>query len=197
MTENEIIKALRCCHDLSECGECEYGKFRTKEGLCIDMLHSDTADLINCQKAEIEELRKATVKNLDNFATEYDKNIKSEAIKEFAERLKNKIINTSTKFSAEKGTYDFLTGSAHRQLEILEYVDNLEEEMTVGKENEQKQVLEQIYELVKEFYGDCVSVDIFVNSEGIECNTTEKPFTIENSMRTISGKWLNKLERMN
>lgn len=60
-----------------------------------------------------------------------------------------------------------------------------------------KQALEQIYELVKEFYGDCVSVSIFINSEGIECDVTEKPFTIANSMRTISGKWLNKLERMN
>lgn len=53
-----------------------------------------------------------------------------------------------------------------------------------------KQVLEQIYELVKEFYGDCVSVSIFVNSEGIECDTTEKPFVTDSSMKTINGKWL-------
>lgn len=57
-----------------------------------------------------------------------------------------------------------------------------------------KQALEQIYKLVKEFYGDCVSVDIFVNTEGIECNATEKPFVIDCAMQTINGEWLERRE---
>lgn len=125
----------------------------------------------------------------------YAEQVKSEAeakvIEDFVEKLKDKIINTPSKFSAEKGIHDFLTGSAHRQHEILDYIDNLVKEMTEDKrKTNKKQVLEQIYELVKEFYGDCVSVSIFINSEGIECDVTEKPFVTDSSMKTINGKWL-------
>lgn len=52
-------------------------------------------------------------------------------------------------------------------------------------------VLNEIYELIKEEYGDCVSVNIFVNCEGIKCEVDERPFVWGNtSMRTINGKWL-------
>lgn len=47
-----------------------------------------------------------------------------------------------------------------------------------------------IYDLVKEFWGDCVSVKISANSSGIDFETREKPFTIDYSMRTINGNWL-------
>lgn len=40
-------------------------------------------------KAEIEELRKGFIANADYFASEYDKNIKSEAVKEFAGLVKS------------------------------------------------------------------------------------------------------------
>ena len=41
----------------------------------------------NRQQAEIEDLQKVVI---DDYATEYDNKIKAEAVKEFAERLKNK-----------------------------------------------------------------------------------------------------------
>lgn len=47
-------------------------------------------DLINQQKADIKELKKGINIELDNFASEYDEKIKAEAVKEFAEILKNK-----------------------------------------------------------------------------------------------------------
>ena len=46
---------------------------------------------INRQKAEIEELRKGFAADMDYFASEYDSKIKAEAIKEFAERLKENV----------------------------------------------------------------------------------------------------------
>lgn len=54
-----------------------------------------------------------------------------------------------------------------------------------------KEILNEIYDLIKEEYGDCVSVKIFVNCEGINCEADERPFVWGNtSMRTINGKWL-------
>lgn len=86
MTDNEIIKSLECCHDLSNCGDCQYGKYRTKNGLCVDMLQRDARDLINRQKAELENLKEqlADARYLNTVAAD-------DAIKEFADKLKDKI----------------------------------------------------------------------------------------------------------
>jgi len=56
MEYKEIIKALECCHVGSNCGCCPYNEFRTKSGLCVDMLYKDAFTLINRQQAEIERL---------------------------------------------------------------------------------------------------------------------------------------------
>jgi chromosome segregation ATPase len=60
MTDNEIIKALECCAGNTEekCRECPFHKLKIS---CIDGLERNALDLINRQKAEIEELRKAKV----------------------------------------------------------------------------------------------------------------------------------------
>lgn len=47
-----------------------------------------------------------------------------------------------------------------------------------------------IYDLVKEFWGDCLSVKIFTNSTGIDFEIRKKLFTIDYSMKTINGTWL-------
>lgn len=60
--------------------------------------------------------------------------------------------------------------------------------------NDRKKALNKIYDLIKEHYGDCTSVNVFVNCEGIEVTAVEKPFTINETMRTINGKWLEKKE---
>ena len=75
LTDNEIIKALECCRDGSGTG-----------------LIKATIDLINRQKAEIERLNKK-VEELsevlsDTIRIRYAE-CRAEAIKEFAERLKD------------------------------------------------------------------------------------------------------------
>lgn len=62
--------------------------------------------------------------------------VRVQTIKAFAEKLKHKIINTQSVFLAQKGTYDFLSGNAHRQNEMLNYIDNLVKEMTESEEKE-------------------------------------------------------------
>lgn len=86
MTDNEIIKALECCKELSDCDGCQYGYLRTKNGLCIDTMHNDALSLINRQKAEIERL-KETIDSFADIGKLYSE-IKAEAVKEFAKRLK-------------------------------------------------------------------------------------------------------------
>jgi hypothetical protein len=50
--------------------------------------HFEDNNLINRQKAEIEDLKKVVI---DDYASEYDNKIKAEAVKEFAERLEENL----------------------------------------------------------------------------------------------------------
>ena len=86
MTDKEIIKALECCGNVvtSTCKGCPY--HITHNANCVKALMHDALDLINRQQAEIEELKKVVI---DDYASEYDSKIRAEAIKEFAERLKD------------------------------------------------------------------------------------------------------------
>ncbi len=57
MTDNEIIKALECCHKGVLCGNCPmYG---TRD--CMLKLYKNSLDLINRQKAEIKDLQERNV----------------------------------------------------------------------------------------------------------------------------------------
>ncbi len=88
MTDNEIIKALECCTKLgcsdNETKECPLKPYED----CSRRLAINSLILINRQKAEIE-----NYKHLDTILhTAIDilaANIKSEAIREFAENLKS------------------------------------------------------------------------------------------------------------
>ena len=85
MTDEQIIKALECC-GMRDCGKCPYVGFKEECGnLSILAL-----DLINRQRAEIEQ--------------EINQ-IKSEAIKEFAERLKEKLLGMGTNTTYGKFKY--------------------------------------------------------------------------------------------
>jgi hypothetical protein len=109
LTDNEIIKALECCKSVigGNCDACPY--------VCCNMYEEsdaikDAISLINRQKAEIERLQKVN----DSF-TDIGKlysEIKAEAIKEFAERLKN--------------SADYCTGTIEFDTEDI---DNLVKEM--------------------------------------------------------------------
>ena len=97
MTDNEIIKALECCMK-DDCENCPY--FANGLFECGEHFNEDVLDLINRQKAEIERL-KAECGNQSALWSKHYENIfetaketvkaeavKAEAVKEFAERLK-------------------------------------------------------------------------------------------------------------
>ena len=105
MEDTKIIKALECCRDAAHnpdfCYECPYDEAEN----CTILFAQDTLDLINRQKAEIERLNSLVDDQFWDFCSisgcegaskdcwktcpdsRYNKT-KSEAIKEFAERLK-------------------------------------------------------------------------------------------------------------
>ena len=94
-TDEEIVKALECCLcDNSECLQCQNRELCKMER---DELATKTIDLIirkteeiNRLKAEIERLKGSTIVNNIMESQRIKKEAKSEAVKEFAERLKEK-----------------------------------------------------------------------------------------------------------
>ena len=123
MTDDEIIKALECCGNIvdSTCKECAYHE--TYNASCVVRLMRNALDLINRQKAEILELQKRII----NWRTDMDyrpDEIKSEAIKEFAERLKEKL-----QWDVE---FD-------NKLVFESDIDNLVKEMTEVETNQRKE----------------------------------------------------------
>ena len=126
MTDNEIVKALECCHQVNGCDRCP---LRNDTDEC-EILNTYALDLIKRQKAEIERLKEherivskmlsecwERIAELD----ELNENAKSEAIKEFAERLKG--IYESDK------RYD--RPNAHTLVDkLFANIDNLVKEMT-------------------------------------------------------------------
>ena len=99
MTDNEIIKALECCARPIHCGDCHY----MGHNPCRGELITDAFHLVNRQNAVIESLEKQIAEMLISETCELHipmeiayrvrtehpifKAIKSEAFKEFAERL--------------------------------------------------------------------------------------------------------------
>ncbi len=67
--------------------------------------------------------------------------------------------------------------------------------ISIKKPQNRTEATNVIYDLVKEFWGDCLSVKIFTNSTGIDVTTIEKPFTIDYSMKTINGTWLPRKDK--
>lgn len=91
----------------------------------VDKLPCKTVVDNNC------EIHSKTAQDYDNLIAD----IKSEAIQDFADLLRNKIVNTPSKFSCKEETHDFLSGMAHRQFEIIDYIDTLIKEITEVKDN--------------------------------------------------------------
>lgn len=134
-TDEEIIKALQCCRDSSiKCIECPlYGKCSSLE------LEGYALDIINRQKEEIEKLKsknKILSLNADNAFQEglnerrelFEPEIKSEAYKEFAERIKMSIKANvvETLCNDVKGVY--------KAEYVLDDIDALLKEMVGEKE---------------------------------------------------------------
>ena len=150
-TDEEIINRLEYMRKNADEGYMAHlengGEVDKNEEEYIDIL-CGTLDLINRLKSEIERLKECPkcVYEYDGEITEYCvqspcpnfktvEQIKSEAVKEFAERLKNEIIN-DTAYACDStqhsGYYDYQIKIG----DIPEYIDNLIKEMTEVNENE-------------------------------------------------------------
>ena len=118
LTDEEIISSLEVIATTCNCNECKIrsGKWGTCN--CSETTANAALDLINHQKAEIESLRE----DLKRVCAERDAHIctnnfiKSEAVKEFAERLKNEI-NIRTTYSREQDK------------NVMRMIDNLVKEL--------------------------------------------------------------------
>lgn len=115
MTDKEIIKALECCYRKggTPCRDCPFNEFED----CNDVLMADYVfNLIKRQQEEIDNLRS----HLKRVCAERDARIctnnfiKSEAVKEFAEKLK-------------KVWWD--NGYESPDVDFDDFVDNLVKEM--------------------------------------------------------------------
>lgn len=91
MASNEIKKALECCTDKG-CLGCPYYCANTT---CIDKMFKDILAYINELETEVEKFTTAHPKTLESIRKIYT-TAKSEAIKEFAERLNAKAQNANT-----------------------------------------------------------------------------------------------------
>jgi 5'-3' exonuclease len=58
MTDNEIIKGLLCCANNGDCKECPINPHHGNYGYCTSLAIKHALDLINRQKAEIEQLKR-------------------------------------------------------------------------------------------------------------------------------------------
>ena len=155
MTDKEIIEALECCGDPYDiCANCPIPNDIKDDCRCCEHLANNALDLINRQQAEIERLTavKGHIDTLIHRGIEYptaeayekafqkalehlydNVNAKSEAIKEFAERLKNEIISDTAygcDSNQHSGYYDYTIKIG----DIPEYIDNLVKEMVGDKE---------------------------------------------------------------
>lgn len=110
MTDTEIIKALECCSSRKNCEEnCPYFELKRNFFECVQVSTSDAIDLIKRQQAEIEKAR-------------------AEAIKEFADKLKEKAVDVGI-CDAQGNSFGGAT------VVFVGDIDNLVKEM-VGADNE-------------------------------------------------------------
>lgn len=91
-TDDEIIKALECCKNpIPMCDDCPIGS----GGMCFDFLKMYALNLIKRRNEEIERITleyagfKAGVNHFADIGKMYSE-IRSEAIKEFADRFKER-----------------------------------------------------------------------------------------------------------
>jgi hypothetical protein len=122
-TDEEVIKALECCKR----GYCIEGKCPLLDwndyddiSRCTGTLATIALDLINRQKAEIDRFA-----GIGKMYSE----VRAEAIKEFAERLTNRIMDKlDASDNAPDGDFYFIT-------DVYTDIDDLVKEMTEEKTN--------------------------------------------------------------
>lgn len=127
-TDKDIISSLEVIATTCNCNECKIRSGRWGTCNCSETTANAALDLINRQKAEIERLRGSTIVNNIMESQRIKREAKAEAVKEFTERLKNKIKTECNPYGAP--TFDYDTS-----IKILNFIDNLVKGM-VGENND-------------------------------------------------------------
>jgi hypothetical protein len=139
MTYNEIIKSLGICANDGDCKECKINPHKGNYGYCTSLAIKAALDLINRQKEKIEVyekenrekfnkwliLEKRTKERYAELYEEAKDVVRAEAIKDFAERLKE------MKYQSSEWSH-----GAHPFVVEEEDIDYLVEEMTGGGEED-------------------------------------------------------------
>ena len=166
-TDEEIIKAFECCSaDRGDCDKCALQKeckntpfYTAAAKVALDLINRQKAEIeklsielkamrnaANSYKAECEKLREKFTLDFEKMESEYDRQIKAEAYKEFAERIKEEIENAYNNNSnvlhehmskhAGCPNYEFIAtvqGKMTALQGLDDFIDNLLKEM-VGEE---------------------------------------------------------------
>ena len=121
------------CKEWGRCNECPYDSDTCITTKGQSLIIQDALDLINRQKAEIERLERIVSIKQKNKQT-----LKTEAIKEFAERLKKQFDNLEYRAKTKRKTVsvDYLDSQMNWVLHEVSstIIDNLVKEMA-GDEN--------------------------------------------------------------
>lgn len=115
-TDDEIIHSLKVCSNDGDCSECLINPHKGNYGYCTSLAIKAALDLINRQKVKIEGLESNLkfVRGTNRRLIENESVVRAEAIKEFAERLK------------EEGCF-------YDSMAAFESIDTLVKEMTENK----------------------------------------------------------------
>ncbi len=147
MTDNETIKALECCGHQEPCENCPCGDWGGIDR-CIHSVMQYALELINRQKAEIEALQSVNAELQESLrlAAEVNKDmraevngksdktaailpivadLKKEAVKEFAEKLKEAVFECDVSFGYGREHYT-------EAVAVIE-IDRLVKEMAGGE----------------------------------------------------------------
>ena len=132
MKDNEIIKAIEYCSSHDDCDlKCPIEKETTADEGCIRTIGRLALDIINRQKAEIEKLEKEN-ESFSCLGMLYSE-IKAEARKEFAERLKKDIGEAVRESVKTQGRAGFFFAK-----DVPYLIDYVLAELTKRKEDEGK-----------------------------------------------------------
>ena len=127
MTDEQIVKALECLkYGGHSCVDCKHKIHKGEQrcGLKPCNIARNAVDLIKRQQAEIDRLKSMDLQI--EVSKKLEKEIKTEAIREFAERLTDIIVD-----SIER-SLDNPNGNNYCITDVYTCIDNLVAEMTEG-----------------------------------------------------------------
>ena len=135
MIDNDIIKALEICtHPNTKCSDCPF--HNTMYDFCRTNSQTMALMLINRQKAEIEELKEDNKQFANRLVASGDfiEKVRTEAIKEFAERLKEQPIKCQFPFFGLTTDDEIAEHFNGIMKQVSEAIDNLVKEMVGERE---------------------------------------------------------------